>query len=105
MTTLYRIKHTPSGMYFCPSREVKIKLADGSIYQQNGFYVKSNLSKNGKIYVRWPRLGQIGSSYYTHLITSVKQLNQGIGNYTLNPVLESEWQIEQIVAPTAPNGA
>jgi hypothetical protein len=30
MNYMYRILHVPSGMYFCPSREVKVKLLDGA---------------------------------------------------------------------------
>lgn len=96
MTTIYRIKHVISGMYFCPSREIKVKLMDGSTYQQNGCYVKSNLSKSGKTYLRKPSLKQIGSHYYTHLITSVRQLNTGSGKYCMLPVMENEWIIEEI---------
>lgn len=96
MTTVYRILHVPSGMYFCPSREVRVKLADGSVYQQVGVYVKSNLSKTGKAYVKKPSMSYVGRSYYTHLITSVKQLNGR--NYCLLPVMESEWQIEAMVS-------
>lgn len=97
MTPLYRIRHVPSGLYFCPSREIKIRLPDGSPYQQAGFYIKSNLSKTGKAYVKKPTLKYVGSNYYTHLITSVKQLNnRSYGAYCLLPVLPHEWQIEQV---------
>ena len=96
MPTIYRIKHIPTGMYFCPSREVKVKLADGSTYQQNGFYVKSNLSKTGKTYIKRPTLKNVGTHYYTHLITSVRQLSNGLGNYSMLPVLQDEWTIEEI---------
>lgn len=96
MTTLYRILHVPTGMYFCPSREVRVKLPDGNVYQQAGCYVKSNLSKTGKVYVQKPSLKYVGSNYYTHLITSVKQLNCHGVNACMLPVLESEWQIEQV---------
>ena len=96
MPTVYRMRHVPTGLYFCPSREVKVKLSDGSIYQQNGVYIKSNLSKTGKTYLKRPSIKQIGSHFYTHLITSVKQLNQGVGNYCLLPVLESEWVVEEV---------
>lgn len=97
MTTLYRIKHVPSGMYFCPSRDVKVKLADGNAYQQAGCYVKSNLSKTGKAYIKKPTLKYVGSNYYSHLITSVRQLNGYARAHCVLPVLESEWQIEQVM--------
>jgi hypothetical protein len=97
MTTVYRILHVPTGMYFCPSREVRVKLSDGSIYQQNGCYVKSNLSKTGKAYIKKPSLKYVGSNYYTHLITSARQLNGRGVTACMLPVLESEWQIHPSV--------
>jgi hypothetical protein len=83
-------------MYFCPSREIKIKLADGSPYQQGGFYIKSNLSAKGKSYLRKPSLGYLGDGYYTHLITSVAELDSRSSNHALRPVLADEWTIEEI---------
>ena len=97
MTTLYRILHVPSGMFFCPSREIRVKLPDGNGYQQAGWYVKSNLSKTGKAYVKKPSLKYVGRNYYTHLITSVKQLNSHGVTACMLPVLESEWQIQELV--------
>ncbi len=97
MPTVYRIKHIPTGMYFCPSREVKVKLTDDSPYhEKSGRYIKSNLSKTGKSYLKKPTIKQIGGHYYTHLITSTKQLSNGIGNYAMLPVLPEEWMIEEI---------
>lgn len=94
MASIYRIKHLPTGMYFCPSREVKVKLSDDfGYYETAGRRIKSNLSKTGKAYVRKPTLRQIGSHYYTHLITSAKQLR---GNYCVLPVIECEWLIEEV---------
>lgn len=97
MPTVYRIKHLPSGMYFCPSRNVKVRLGDEyPYYAEHGRRIKSNLSKDGKIYARKPNIKQIGTHYYTHLITSTKQLMQGACNYCMLPVLEQEWIIEEI---------
>lgn len=97
MPAVYRIQHVPTGMYFCPSREIKVKLADDhGYYATAGRYIKSNLSKQGKTYLRRPTLKQIGSHYYTHLITSRAQLNNGLANYCMLPVLEHEWVIEEI---------
>lgn len=97
MTTVYRILHVPTGMFFCPSREVRVKLNDGNVYQQAGCYVKSNLSKTGKVYGKKPSITYVGRNYYTHLITSAQQLNGRVGNYCLLPVLESEWRIQELV--------
>lgn len=97
MPVVYRIKHLPTGMYFCPSREIKVKLNDDfGYYEKAGRYIKSNLSPTGKTYLKQPTLKQIGSNYYTHLISSVKQLNNGLGKYCILPVVESEWQIETV---------
>lgn len=99
MPAVYRIKHIPTGMYFCPSRTIKVRLPDDStIYQKIGRRIKSNLSKDGKTYTRRPSLKQIGSNYYTHDgISSVKDLDHGIvGEYRMLPVIENEWTIEEI---------
>ena len=96
MPTVYRMRHVPTGLYFCPSREVKVRLSDGSIYQQNGVYIKSNLSKTGKTYIKRPSLKNVGTHYYTHLIISARQLSNGLGNYAMLPVLQDEWMIEEI---------
>jgi hypothetical protein len=97
MPVVYRIKHIPTGMYFCPSREVKVKLdGDSSYYEKSGRHIKSNLSKTGKSYLKKPTIKQIGSHYYTHLITGVRQLSNGMGNYAMLPVLPNEWVIEEI---------
>lgn len=85
MTTVYRIRHKPTGMYFCPSREIKIKLEGDSIWRANGRYIKSNLSKDGKAYVRRPTVKQIGSYYYTH-----------VGEYRMLRVVPEEWEVEAV---------
>lgn len=48
--TFFKIRHKPSGLYFRPSASN---------------YLKSNLSKNGKVYYRKPSLSYLGKSYYT----------------------------------------
>lgn len=47
---VYRMCHLPSGLFFCPSREIKVKAKDIN-GQERQIYVKSNLSKKGKIYL------------------------------------------------------
>lgn len=91
---IYRLLHVPTGLYFCPSREVKVKLQDDVSWQADGRYVKSNLSVKGKAYTKKPSMKFLGSSYYTHLITSVKELNGYAQKSCLKPVVLSEWQIE-----------
>ena len=53
-------------------------------------------SKTGKTYIKRPTLKNVGTHYYTHLITSVRQLSNGLGNYAMLPVLQDEWMIEEI---------
>lgn len=46
----FKLKHKKSGLFYCPVRQISV----------NGLYVKSNLSKVGKIYHKSP-LNQIKS--------------------------------------------
>lgn len=101
MTTVYRIRHKPTGMYFCPSREIKVKLLN-SRGETETRYVKSNLSKTGKTYLRKPTLKQIGRGYYTHLITHLRELKYY--NSLLVPRIDSEWEIETVGPETTPMG-
>jgi hypothetical protein len=94
MTKVYRILHKPTGLYFCPSREVKVKLSD-EIVSGSDRYIKSNLSKKGKAYIKRPSLAYVGSGYYTHLITSVLELKYGQGS-CVKPFLEDEWAIVEV---------
>lgn len=52
----YRIKHNPTGMYCCPVRKVRNPAGSG--------FVKSNLSKTGKIYAT---LGHAKSGLHSYL--------------------------------------
>lgn len=89
--TVYRIQHIPTGLFYCPSRQLKVKLADDDrVYR----YLKSNLSKTGKTYLKKPTVKHLGRTYYTHLITSSKELSRY--NTAIRPVLNSEWQIVEI---------
>jgi hypothetical protein len=79
----YQILHKPTGLFYCPSRKVK---------NRAGAYVKSNLSKKGKIYNISPALGWIGGSIYTHL-------HNGMSNERID-VPSSDWEIiEEGVMP------
>ena len=91
---IYRILHKPTGLYFCPSREVKVQLSDETVAGMVR-YIKSNLSKKGKAYIKRPSLAYVGSGYYTHLITSVLELKYGRGS-CVKPFLEDEWVIVEV---------
>jgi hypothetical protein len=94
---LYRIKHLPTGMYFLPCREIKVKIPDGNTHQQNGVYVKSNLSSKGKLYFKKPSLNFLKYGFYSHLITSVTQLNSQYGrHYFVSSFDEADWVIEEL---------
>lgn len=92
MTNTYRIKHLPTGLYFTPSRHIKV--GDG--------YVKSNLSRTGKLYLRKPTLRFLDGTFYNHLGTPRKILRQAeLGRPPLfhdeaflTPVDLTEWEIE-----------
>ena len=96
MPQVWRIRHIPSGLYYCPSRSIKVRLEGDSSVFPTGRYIKSNLSATGKTYLKKPNLRFLGDCYYTHLISSVNELNQGVGNYCLRPVIEAEWSIELV---------
>jgi hypothetical protein len=89
----YRILHKPTGLFYCPSREIKVKIQgyDGKITER---HVKSNLSKTGKAYVRRPTIKHIGGSIYTHLVTQEAQLSTR--NYCLIPVATEHWEIVEV---------
>ena len=55
----YRIKHKPTGLYYCPARSIKCTMSE--------FFVKSNLSAKGKVYLGKPSLKHIGNCIYTHI--------------------------------------
>lgn len=96
MPAVYRILHIPTGMYFCPSREIRVKLSDiPSYYGGGSLYVKSNLSKTGKTYLKRPSLKQIGKSYYTHLFSSARDMSPGT-RYCLRAVVPEEWAVEEV---------
>lgn len=68
----YRIKHLPTGLYYRPSSEVMIKCGDRKIY------VKTNLSKKGKIYSTKPSESWFVGKIYNHLQTQANIEAAGI---------------------------
>ena len=49
--TCYRVRHKETGLYFCPCREVICKVETG---KHADWKVRSNLSKRGKVYTKYP---------------------------------------------------
>jgi len=88
--TVYRLKHIPTGMYYCPSREIHITI--------NGewHYIKSNLAKKGKVYTARPSFKWIENGFYNHLqfigITSTDYYDR----HKLCPFIAIDWIIEEI---------
>jgi hypothetical protein len=88
---VYRVRHIPSGLYYCPSREVYVK--DKELERPR--YMKTNLSKTGKLYSRKPSLKVLlNSCVYVHL----RELSTNIWrNQYVMPVKVEDWIIEEVI--------
>lgn len=62
----FRLKDPVTGLYYCPSREVTTKAPDGK-----KIWVKSNLSKKGKVYFKNYENGERSIRDHTQLEKSV----------------------------------
>jgi hypothetical protein len=102
-----RIKHLPTGLYFCPSREIKVTVKDKECVSKS-FYCKSNLSKIGKFYKN-ATLKYVSGGMYNHLDTKERiqeyikgttwRQTWGTMNFIKNKgseFVESEWMIENV---------
>jgi hypothetical protein len=88
----YRLKHLPTGLYYIPSRKVVVKK------ENKRDFVKSNLSKNGKVYLKKPTLKYIGPTFYNHtkLILQEHEYSRYVYHKpTLDSFIETEWMIEE----------
>lgn len=83
---IWKILHKPSGLWFCPSRTIKV----------HDVYVKSNLSKTGKVYTKRPSLNYLGGGVYSHLIPQNQIQNFSVWNSFFQPLIPSEWEIVEI---------
>jgi hypothetical protein len=95
---MYKILHKPTGLYFCPTREVKAKWTrpeDGRTFSN---YVKSNLSKTGKVYTKRPTLKYIREGAWTHLSPqpNIYDVAYPWLQAGMIPFFESEWEIVEI---------
>ena len=73
---LYKLRHKKTGLYFCPLRSVHVK------YDGNSYWVKSNLSKKGKLYKIDPR--NMIDDVHDH--TELKKV-QGSWGYVIEPLV------------------
>lgn len=87
---VYKIKHKPTGLYYCPYRYVKVPGQYGS--------VKTNLSKNGKVYATKPSLKWIGSLVYDHTLVKLSDNKDifAIKTQGCRVFKEDEWEIEEL---------
>lgn len=85
----YRMKHVPSGLYYCPSRDARVNF----INHEGSAYVKTNLSKRGKVYLSRPSFKWIGGTFYTHL----GQFRYTWSRDTIRvPFVVADWIIEPV---------
>jgi len=84
----YRLKHIPSGLYFCPSRTIQMMI-NGKKY-----YPKSNLGKKGKVYTNKPSLQWVEHGFYNHLnFTPEEWYHSGS---KLSSYVNTDWRIEEV---------
>lgn len=98
---MYRLKHIPTGYYFCPSREVKAHWTRPEDGRKFSNYVRTNLSKKGKVYQSRPSFKYIGDEFYNHLAATPKEATHYQISYAwltteVTPFVASEWEIEEI---------
>jgi len=90
-------------MYYRPSSEVQVKVLnpDGTVKVR--CYVKTNLSKKGKIYPQKPSWSWIDGGYYNHLLTKQRIIDENLDpygrfniRYKSYPFVQSEWELEEL---------
>mgnify|MGYP000887866550 CR=1 FL=1 len=88
---LYKLKHKPTGLFYCPSRPMKVQV-NGSTH-----YVKTNLSAKGRVYQVKSSLSWC-SPYYDHLDVA-REIEAGRlsgyirGSQRPLPCNEDDWEI------------
>lgn len=90
--TTYRMKHIPTGLYYCPARKIQVKFKLGESLVNS--YPKSNLSKKGKVYLGVPSIKWISDMFYDHTLPITKQYYSGSG--PMRKFISSEWEIEEV---------
>ena len=94
---MYKLLHKPTGLYFCPSREVKGHWTNPDDGREFSNYVKSNLSKTGKIYNKRPSFKYIGVTFWNHL--EAYPSSQAVYPWLVSRLFtfrESEWEIVEL---------
>lgn len=87
----FRIKHKKIGLYYTPVRDIQVKK------EKSWGYVKSNLSKKGKIYFTDPRKHIGGFNDHTDLIwMEDKWLKRERPESICKPFRSEEWKIEYL---------
>lgn len=90
---MWRIKHIPTGMYYTPVRETTV----------DGWRVKTNLNKNGKVYHAKPSVkASCSHGFNNHLVVKRKPYAALDGhtahycNSTYQEYVPADWRIEEI---------
>ncbi|KKL83507.1 hypothetical protein LCGC14_1974040 [marine sediment metagenome] len=97
MKKIWRIKHVPTGFYYCPVRRINSKCKNqcGIGHTQ---LVRSNLSKTGKIYARRPSLKKLHLGHCSHL-TNYPVDSSGVFSHIATiaviPFSNTDWTIEE----------
>ena len=89
--TVYRIKHIPTGMYYAPTRQTT----------RNGSRLKTNLNKNGKLYLKCPVPEKIMGHGYSNPNNAIAlKTPQGWVHYDYNAgwtkFNPKEWVVEKV---------
>lgn len=82
---IYKVKDTVSGLYYCPSKDISIKLESGATR-----YVKTNLSKKGKLYRSDPRKHISSFFDHTKISNNYSTLRKDIESFILEEVVDSK---------------
>lgn len=91
----YRMKHIPSGLYYCPSRVMRTVVTDSSGNPTKRIrWGKSNLSKKGKAYLSKPSFKWIGGNFYDHRIP--RTIFDTRRKDKTSPFIPADWIIEEV---------
>jgi hypothetical protein len=99
----YRFKHKPTGLYYRPSSEVLINIKNPNGTTKVRTWVKTNLSKKGKIYPMKPSWSWINGGYYNHILTKQKMIDENLDDNQAwklrtktSPFIQDDWELEEL---------